>query len=327
MPLLRKAPACLRVRSPSSQSMQYDSPMTSATAEKARGQRLQRLQLSIDRCLEHPDAALETLLSELQFGQPHPESWEGLHAAAARDGKERDLDRAYEKITLDRRLRQLKPDERACVLLHAADFSLGIVGNGDAAEGFLWRVLEAVSDHAEAFARLERRFTAANDRVRLAELYALVAAKPSKPPAALAKAALETISLLPSQSAIANEACQKLLVLLPVCQALLGALEAHCRKTSRFELACDLLEKSLEGSPLSKVELTERRRRLIDLYIGDAKTPEKALKHIEDLLNQDPSDPQARASAERLLRSPHVCTQAAAALQAARQNARDRAGI
>ena len=119
----------------------------------------------------------------------------------------------------------------------------------------------------------------------------------------------------------------KLLVLLPACQALLGVLETHCRITGRFGLTCALLEASLESSPVSKTEVIERRRRLIELYIGDAKAPEKALTHIENLLNQDPSDAPTRAAAERLLRSPQVCSQAAAALQAARQNARDRAGI
>ncbi len=307
--------------------MQYHSPMMSATAEKARAQRLERLQLSVDRYLEHADAALEILMSELQTGELHPESWEGLHAAAARDGKEPELTRAYEKITLDRRLKQLNPEERGSVLLHAADFFQGIVGDGTAAEGFLWRVLESVSDHRDAFARLERRFSEAEDRVRLAELYALVAANPPKPAGALAKAAIDVVSLLPSRSPLSDEACQRLLVLLPVCQALLGVLETHCRNTGRFGLACALLEKSLDGSHLPKAEVVERRRRLIELYIGDAKAPEKALTHIETLLNQEPTDSQARAAAERLLRYPQVCSQAAAALQAARQNARDRAGI
>lgn len=299
----------------------------SATAEKARAQRLQRLQLSVDRHLEHADAALETLLSELQLNEFHLESWEGLHAAAARDGKETELTRAYEKITLDRRLKQLKPEERASVLLHAADFSQGILGDGTRAEAFLWRVLEAMSDHADAFARLERRFTAAEDSVRLAELYGLVAKNPPKPPGTLAKAALDRISLLPSRSPVSEEACQRLLVLLPACQALLGVLESHCRNTGRFGLACDLIEKSLEIGPLPKSDVIDRRRRLIELYTGDAKSPEKALTHIEYLLHQDPTDAQARAAAERLLRSPQVASQAAAALQTARQDARDRAGL
>jgi hypothetical protein len=297
-----------------------------ATVEKARAERLQRLKLSVERCLEHPDAALEALMAELQLGELHGESWEGLHAAAARDGKESELARAYEKITVDRRLKQLNPEARITLLLHAADFSQGIVGDGAAAERFLWRVLEAAADHVEAFARLERRFGAAEDKVRLAELYALVAAKPSQPPGALAKSALEVVSRLPSRSPLSDEACQKLLVLLPESRALLGVLETHCRNTGRFGLACTLLEASLDSCPVSKAEVIERRRRLIDLYIGDAKAPEKAMAHIEDLLNLDPNDAQARGAAERLLRNQSVASRAAAALQAARQHARERTG-
>lgn len=293
--------------------------------DKARLQRLQRLKVSLHQHLELPDAALETLLSELQLGEPQPGFWEELHAAAARDGKESDLARAYEKITLDRRLKQFTSQERASVLLHAADFCQGILGNGNAAESYLWRVLETVPDQADAFGRLERRFSAAANRVRLAELYALVAANPPKPQGELAKATLDVISLLPSRSPLSDEACNKLLVLLPACQALLGVLETHCQNTGRFGLACELLEKSLESTPLLKAEALVRRRRLIELYIGDAKTPEKALPHIENLLLQDPTDTQARDAAKRLLSSPQVASKAAAVLQAARQQARERA--
>ena len=294
----------------------------SATADKARAQRLQRLKSSLGNCLEHPEAALETLMLELQIGELQPESWEGLHAAAVRDGKEPELAAAYGKVTVSRRLKQLTPPERASVLLHAADFFQGIRGDGAGAEGFLWRILESVPDHADAFARLERRCSAANDRVRLAELYALVAATPPRTPGELATAALDIISMLPSQSPLSDEACRKLLVLLPESQTLLGVLEKHCRNTGRFDLACELLEASLEGNPVSKVKMIERRRHLIELYMGDAKTPEKAISHIEHLLDQEPSDAQARAAAEHLLRDHKVASRAAAALLAARRQLR-----
>jgi hypothetical protein len=297
----------------------------SATGEKARAQRLQRLQSSLEGHLEHPESALETLMSELQMGEPHPESWEGLHAAAARDGKESELSRAYATVTVDRRLKQLTPPERASVLLHAADFHQGILGDRAGADGFLWRVLETVSDHADAFTRLERRFNAARDRVRLAELYALVASDPPRPPAALANAAADTISLLTSQSLLPDDACLKLLVLLPENQTLLGVLETHCRKTGRFGLASELLEEALVLYAVSEAEVIECRRRLVELYVGEAKTPEKAISHVEALLGQDPSDAQARAAAERLLRSPEVASRAAAALQAARRQLRGNA--
>ena len=70
--------------------------------------------------------------------------------------------------------------------------------------------------------------------------------------------------------------------------------------------------------------MLERRRQLIRLYLGEAGMPDKAIGHVEVLLSQDPTDSQARAAAERLLRDPQVASRAAAALHEARRNARDR---
>jgi tetratricopeptide (TPR) repeat protein len=296
----------------------------SATAEKARALRLQRLQASLDVRLELPEAAVEALLSELRLGELLPEFWERLHAAAVRDKKEFELEVVYENITVERRLKQLTEAQRTSLLLHAADFCQGILGNADAAEGYLWRVLEAVPDHAEAFTRLERKFSASRNNMRLVELYALVAVNPSRPPGALATAVLNNISQFPSQSPVSEETCRKLLVLLPESPTLLSVLEGHCRNTGRAALACSLLEESFDKYPGTQAEMLERRRQLIKLYLGDANTPEKAILPVEVLLVQDPSDAQARAAAERLLRSPQVASRAAAALQEARRNARER---
>lgn len=298
--------------------------MLSPSAEKARALRLQRLEASLDVHLEHPEATVETLLSELQWGEMLPESWEKLHAAAVRDGKESELAQAYGKVTVERRLKQLTVQQRTSLLLHAADFCLGVLGDAVAADGYLWRVLEVVSDHEEAFARLDRRFNGAQNRVRVVELYALVAAKPPKPPGELATAVVNIISQLPSSSPVSDEACRRLLVLLPESPTLLAVLEGHCRNTRRAALACTLLEASLQDFPGSKPEMVERRRQLIKLYLGEANAPEKAIGHVELLLVQDASDPQARAAAERLLREPQVASRAAAALQEARRDLRDR---
>lgn len=293
------------------------STMTSS-AEKARALRLERLHSNLD-CLVQPDAALETLMSELELGEPHLDLWDGLHAAAARDGKEAELTQAYERVTLDRRLRKLASEQRGVVLLHAADFFQGVVGDAERGERLLWRVLEAVPDHADALSRLERRYTDPKSRVRLAELYAFVAHKPPRPPAKLALAALNIISVLPSHSVLPDDACRKLLVLLPENRSLLGALESHCESTERFALACEVLERSLEIDPVSDREVLARRHRLIELYMGDAKTPEKALPHVEEVLSNHPTDEKAWSAAERLLGVPQVASRAAAILQTARR--------
>jgi hypothetical protein len=296
----------------------------SASAEKARTQRLLRLDSSLSIRLEHPEVSVEALVSELQLGEMMPESWERLHAAAARDGKEAELALAYGKVTVERRLKPLTLEVRTTLLLHAADFCQGILGDGVATEGYLSRVLELVPDHEDAFSRLELRFSAAKDKIRLVELYALVAAKPPRPPGALATAAVNILSQLSSKSPVSDDACQKLLSLLPESPTLLGVLETHCLSTGRPMLACTLLEDSLGIWSGTKSEVTERRRHLITLYLGDANSPSKAIAHLENLLIQNPNDTQARSAAERLLRDPQVASRAAAALQMARRDARDR---
>jgi len=250
--------------------------------------------------------------------------WEALHGAAARDGKEAELADAYEKATAERRLKQLQPAERTALLVHAADYSLGIRGDAAASDRFLWRVLEVAPDHAEAFHRLERKFSLATDKVRLGELYALVAARPPRPPAVLATAAQHVLSLLTGKSPLPDAACRKLFVLMPVNQGMVEVLEAHCRATGRFGLACEVLEEKLAVCPDSPDEVIELRHRLVELYVGDAKAPEKSLVHIEALLAHDPSDQRARAAAERLLRIRELAHGAAAALQTARRQLRDR---
>ena len=80
----------------------------------------------LDKQLSQPPAALEALMSELRIGEAQPQLWEGLHAAAARDGKEQELAAAYRKFATDRRLKQLSPAVQAEVLMHAADFFQGV---------------------------------------------------------------------------------------------------------------------------------------------------------------------------------------------------------
>jgi hypothetical protein len=291
----------------------------SDTAEKARALRLARLRSGIDERLTHPAAALETLMSELKIGQQQSELWEGLHAAAARDDLELELAEAYRKMATNRRLTQLAPPVHAAVLMHAADFSQGVLGDTDGADEFLRGVLEVTPDHAEAFSRLERRFTEAGDDLRLVELYALVASAPPKSPDDLARRAVNIIAQLPAKSRVSDAGCTRLLALLPASSSLINVLEAHCRKTNRFALACTLIEQAMEKYALPEARIVELRRRLVELYTGPANVPEKAIAHVEELLLRDSSDTQARAGAERLLSNREVASRAAAALQRARR--------
>jgi hypothetical protein len=288
-------------------------------AEKARSLRLERLQTMLDKQLSQPPAALETLMSELRIGEAQPQLWERLHAAAARDGKESDMAAAYRKFAADRRLKQLPVEVQADVLMHAADFFQGVLGDPEGSETFLRSVLEMQPDHVEAYRRLERKYEAASDDLKLVELYALVAATPPNPADEMARRAIKIITLLPAKSPLSDDACKKLLALLPASSSLLSILEAHCQKTERVGLACALLELGITSPGLPDARIIDHRRRLVDLYLGPAKTPEKAMPHVEDLLGRDSTDARARAAANTLLSVREVASRAAAALQRARR--------
>ncbi len=276
----------------------------------------------VDKHLTNARALLETLMSELRIGEAQPELWEALHAAAVRDGKEHDLAEAYRKIATDRRLRQLSAAVYGQVVMHAANFSQGVLGDVEGAERFLRYVLEVAPENREAFHRLERKFEAAGDRLRLVELYALVAATPPKQPDELARRALKIIALLPAKTPVSDDGCKRLLALVPASPAILSVLEEHCRKTHRYALACELLERAIEEHALPEMRIIEQHRRLIDLYMGEAKAPEKAISHVEELLQRDANDAQARTAAERLTSNREVASRAAAALQHARRRGR-----
>jgi hypothetical protein len=296
--------------------------VTSSSAEKARALRLERLKSMVEARLENPQAALEALLSEIRTGEPQTELWEALHGAALRDGQETALASAYQKITQDRRLQQFEASAQVEILMHAADFFQGVMGDGAAAEGFLERVLLLAPDHAEAFARLERRVLAANDQRRLIEFYALVISGQPKSAGELATKAINLIVPLPAVILLSEVACKRMVKLAGTHPSILEALDVHCRKTKRFELACALIEQALLDPALPKTTAVDQRRRLIELYTGEANAPANAIAHVEELLNGDPADSIARAGAERLLSVREVAPRAAAALQNARRQAR-----
>jgi len=292
----------------------------SGTAEKARTQRLERLRSMVHNRLEQPAAALEALLSELKIGEQQPTLWEELHGASLRDQKEQDLATAYRKITTAQRLRDYPASAQAQILMHAADFFQGVLGDSAASEELLQRVLVTVPGHDEAFARLERKFSAAANKRDLIELYARVAEKPPKAADELARTALNAMMHLPGGTVLADDACKRLVAYVPVCVSILGGLETHCRKTARLDLAGALIEQAIDTFNLAKVEVTDLRRRLIDLY-EDANTRGKSIAHVEWLLEHDPADTKARAAGEKLLTHREVGARATAAVRQAKKKA------
>jgi len=294
----------------------------SASAEKARALRLGRLKSMVEARLDNPQAALEALLTEMRTGESQAGLWEALHGAALRDSKEADLSAAYQKVVQERRLQQFEQPAQVEILMHAADYFQGVMGDGATAEGFLERVLLLAPDHAEAFGRLERRVLAANDPRRLIEFLALAASGQPKSTGELLTKAINLIVPLPAVVVLSELACQRLVKHAATHPAILEALDVHCRKTKRFELLCALIEQALVEPALPKATAIDQRRRAIELYTGDANNPAAAIAHVEELLQNDSNDSIARAGAERLLSVREVAPRAAAALQNARRQAR-----
>jgi hypothetical protein len=293
-----------------------------AASDKTRALRLERLGAMLERALENPAAALETLCTELKAGDPQPALWEALHAAAARDGKEQELKAAYALVTSERRLSQLAPAAQADLLAHAADFQQGILGDAAAAEALLFRVQRAVPGQAETFARLERRLDAANDARKLAELYAIAASADPRGSNPLVGKIVNKIVPLTASQPLSEEACKRVMALAASNPILFDVMEAHCRKGKRFELACALIEHALGDPALPKSVAIAEQRRLVELYVVEVSKPHSAIGHVEELLNEDPTDDIARSAAERLLSNRDVAPRAAAALQKARRQLR-----
>lgn len=289
-------------------------------AEKARSQRIQRLTTMLEQRLENPILAIDALMTEAGEGEPRTELWEQLHAAAARDGLEPVVAEAYLRCIESQRMRRLPPETQADVLMHAADYFQGVLGDAAKAEAFLERVLGIVPGHVDAFGRLERRLEKLLDARRLLELYASVASAPPKAETVLATQAFNRALQLTAKDPLSEATCKKLIALVPTNARLLDALDAHCRATKRHALSCALIEQALVETAPSEALMVQWRQRLLELYMGDAASPTQAIVHVEALLQRDPHDTNALKVAERLLSAREVASRAAAALQTARRS-------
>ncbi len=294
--------------------------MSSETVEKARALRLTRLRAQLTTRVDNPNAAIEALISELEVGDEQPALWEALHAAASRDGTEEALGAAYVKTAGSQRLSRLAPEAATAFLMHAADYFQGVRGDTATAETFLERVLKVAPSHKDAFARLERRLESADDPRRALVVYANAAAAPPIAAATLATKAMHKLVLLKADSPLAEDACKSLVVLAQDNPRLLPALEAHCKLTKRSALAAACIEIALENPTLTNEDALVLRRRLLDLYLGDAGLPQNAIVHVEALLTADATDTGARKVAEKLLSVRDVASRAASALTLARRN-------
>lgn len=291
--------------------------------DKARALRLERLAKMLSERLTQAPAALEILLDELGRGELRPQDWDALHGAAARDGQEIELGTAYQKVLTRHRMAAFTPEIQARVLLQAATFFQGILGDTELAEQFLERVLEVHPSHAEAFDRLERRRRTANDRRGLVRLYSLVASAPPIPVSQIAtRVTNELLVPLPAATPLSDETCRRLLLLVPLNLRLLDLLDEHCKSSGRSPLGCELRERVLANPELPEAAFVPQRRRLLERYLEGGNPPPQALDYAEQLLARSPNEAVALQAVDKLLRVPAVATRAAALLRDRRLSGR-----
>jgi hypothetical protein len=130
---------------------------------------------------------------------------------------------------------------------------------------------------------------------------------------------MDDIFLLKASTPLSDETCRSLGVLARHTTRVLDVLEAHLKKTDRAPLAAELRERAIAQFDMPEATVAEVRRELIDLYLDTAGTPERAMPHVEALLERDFSDKRARAAAEKLLSTRAVASRAAAIMQAIRR--------
>jgi tetratricopeptide (TPR) repeat protein len=97
-------------------------------------------------------------------------------------------------------------------------------------------------------------------------------------------------------------------------------LESRYLRARRFTDLAALLERVLTGPPPPETaDVMPTRQRLVGLYLGDARNPEAAMPHLEEILRAQPDNEEARKAAEQLLKHSAVAARAAAALQERRR--------
>lgn len=288
-------------------------------SEKARDLRLARLKVALAQKVANPMAVIDQLMAEMSDGDPQLELWEQFHAAALRDHCEPAMAEAYKRAVAGPRMKRLPPESQANVLMNGANFFQGILGDMSGAGEMLAKVVAVTPANDDAFNRLEKKLEREGADSKLVELYATVAGHSSRKPEVLAQQALLRLVKVTPTTPVTDDACRKLVALVPANPKILEVVEQHCRATKRALLGAEVIEKALaEDTVASDAVTKQRRQRAVDVFI-EANAVTRAMEHIEKLLEWDYNDSVALRGCERLMSNREVSSRAAAALQKARR--------
>lgn len=284
--------------------------------------RLDDLEAVLQQPLQSPDAVLDTLVMGVAKGQPRPELWPQFHEAVMRDDLLAELAFAYENLSQDKRVKLLPPEQQAELLMHAVTFFADFFGDPDGAIAHAEQVLGVVPGHPDAFGVLERLLTEAGQNAKLAQLYVDAAGseRDRDQQLMLLSRAAELVENAKGADELAIDICQRILRIEPGAIATRAALEARYMALGRPKDAARVLEQALlREPPPDEAEALPVHVRLMELFTGVLKEPQRATPHVEALLAAQPDNEAAQKVAEILLENKPVAPRAAAALSDAYQ--------
>ena len=275
--------------------------------------------LTFDSKLEKEDEVLEALVLGLARNQVPADTWSKLHLAAVRDDRLAELALAYESLSNGKRLKTMPPAVVAEFFFRASTFFSDAFSDELGAIAYLERALAASPSHAASFEKIEHLLTKAEGHKKLADLCASLA--PHRPRAeqpALLRRAAELYETEGTADDRIIEINQQILRIEPQDEKTRERLEARFLKANRHRDIARLLEQAMTADPPpGDAYALQARGRLIELYAGQLREPERSIPHVEALLAKDPSNEEARRVATRLLEVKGLAARAAAALAAA----------
>ncbi|HSO38377.1 MAG TPA: hypothetical protein VLT33_37870, partial [Labilithrix sp.] len=281
---------------------------------------------SFETKLENEEEVLDALLVAHSKNQLDPNVWQELHDAAVRFDRVSELAFAYESVSQGRKLKTLLPPVQAELYYRAALFFGEVLGDEFGATTYLEKALGAYPGHTGAFERIDAQLTRVDDNKKLADLCVHAAThRPREEQSLLLKRAAVLYERANLEDK-AIETYQNLVRIEPGDESLRNALEARYVKANRYRDVARMLEQALAADPPPEPDDAGRvRAKLIEVFANQLKEPERAMPHVEALLEVDPTHPDARRVATRLLESKGLAARAAAALAAGAPTTEERA--
>ena len=281
---------------------------------------------SFETKLENEEEVIDALLLALSKNQLDEGVWQELHDAAVRHDRVSELAFAYESVSQGRKLKTLLPPVQAELYFRAAAFFGEVLGDEFGATTYLEKALTAWPAHTGAFERIDAQLTRVDDNKKLADLCISTAQHRTKAEQSML---LKRAAVLYERANLEDKAIetyQNLVKLDPSDESLRNALEARYVKANRYRDVARMLEQALVSDPPPEAEDASRiRGKLVEVFANQLKEPERAMPHVEALLEVDPTHPDARRVATRLLESKGLAARAAAALAAGAPTTEERA--